>query len=157
VANEKTAKGWNIEQGDTPSSSTGPSVDHTYGNTSGHYLYFETSWVSGSKPLKEGSRVVLETPLIMAAEACLKFAYHMFGRSIGSLEVYIRRGKHFKKLWSKKGEQGNKWHLAEVNLKVNIEYKVCVIYVMYFVYFVYFGRTARLRCLTVYRLPYFCS
>ena len=48
----------------------------------------------------------------------------MYGRSIGSLEVYIRKGKHSRKMWSTKGNKEDKWHTAEIELAINIEYKV---------------------------------
>ena len=75
-------------------------------------------------PLKLGSRVVLQSPLILSPQVCLTFAYHMLGSSMGSLEVYIRRGKHSRKMWSDKGDKGDKWLTAQVELAVNIEYKV---------------------------------
>ena len=118
-------KKWNIGRGPTPSRNTGPSFDHTYKNTSGNYLFFEASWSGkGTPPLKEGSRIVLESPLVLSSQVCLRFAYHMYGQSIGALEVYIRKGKHFRKMWSAEGNKKDKWHTAEIELAINIEYKV---------------------------------
>jgi hypothetical protein len=34
---------WQRDFGGTPSSRTGPKVDHTLGTSSGHYMYIETS------------------------------------------------------------------------------------------------------------------
>lgn len=127
TSSSKGVKGWNIGRGRTPTRNTGPSFDHTYRNASGSFLYFEASWVSGkNQPLRDGSRVVLESPLVMASSVCLRFAYHMYGRSINRLDVFIRRGKHFRKVWTKKGAQGNKWFTTEIDLSINIEYKVTI-------------------------------
>lgn len=127
-SSSKGVKGWNIGRDKTPSRNTGPSFDHTHkGKKTGHFLYFEASWSSrSSKPLKNGDRVILISPLIMASQVCLKFAYHMYGKSINALEVFIRRGKHYRKVWSKEGEQGEDWHIAEIDLAVNIEYKISI-------------------------------
>ena len=135
-SSELGVKKWNIGSGRTPSQKTGPSFDHTYKNVSGNYLFFEASWSGkGTPPLKAGQRIVLESPLILSSQVCLRFAYHMYGQSVGALEVYIRKGKHFRKMWSVKGNQKDKWHTAQVELAVNIEYKVNLNLVLYFVNF----------------------
>ncbi|XP_066912161.1 uncharacterized protein [Clytia hemisphaerica] len=123
---KKGVKGWNIGKGATPSHRTGPSVDNTIKTKTGKYLYFEASWVSGTTPLRRGSRVILESPIIFSSQVCMKFAYHMYGKGVGSLEIHIRRGKHSRKMWSKKGDQGDKWYQAEVELAINIEYKITI-------------------------------
>mgnify|MGYP000654348182 CR=1 FL=1 len=42
--NDSTENGnWISYSGATPSTSTGPAYDHTYGNVTGKYLFFETS------------------------------------------------------------------------------------------------------------------
>lgn len=119
-------KEWNIGRGRTPSAKTGPSFDNTFKNASGTYLYFEASWATGTKPLRKGDRVILESPFILAPSVCLRFAYHMFGRDTDALEVYMRKGKHFKKVWHKNGNQGNKWLKATIDLSVNIEYQISI-------------------------------
>lgn len=108
----------------TPSYNTGPEYDHTYGNKTGKYIFLEASFVENTKPLKEGDRIIFQSPLMLASEACLKFAYHMHGRTMGSLEVVVRNGKFKRKMWEKKGEQGKKWKYAEISLAINIEYNV---------------------------------
>ena len=119
-------KNWNIGRGRTPSGRTGPSFDHTYKNNSGQYLYFESSWVAGTTRLKNGDRVILQSPYILSTVACLRFAYHMYGTDINALEVYIRNGRHSRKIWQKKAPQGNNWLIAEINLAVSIEYQVSI-------------------------------
>lgn len=122
-----SAKSWNIGRGKTPSSNTGPSFDHTFKNKTGNYLYFEASWVSGTNRLDKGDRVILTSPPILTTTACLRFAYHMYGKNVEALEVFIRNGKHSRRMWQKKGNQGNKWFVANVELVVNIDYHVSFI------------------------------
>jgi hypothetical protein len=48
------------------------------------------------------------------AEKCLTFYYHMFGKHIGALNVFIKdmNGNEYS-VWSKSGDQGNvsRWKL----------------------------------------------
>lgn len=117
---------WIFGRGKSPSMYTGPEYDHTFKNMSGHYLYFETSGLGDGRRLRKGSTVVLESPMILAPSLCLEFAYHMFGRDMGALNVFIRNGKHKRKVWYKTGPQGQSWQKAKIDLKVNIEYKITI-------------------------------
>ena len=130
-SSENGVKGWNVGQGPTASINTGPSFDHTFKNVSGHYLYFEASWIHGTPRLKNNDRVILESPIIVAPLACLKFAYHMYGSDVKGLEVYLNNGMHRKKIWHRDGPQGNNWNTAELDLSISIEYFVSI----FFVYF----------------------
>ncbi|XP_065669264.1 uncharacterized protein LOC100200388 isoform X3 [Hydra vulgaris] len=125
-SSEKGVKAWNIGQGPTASLNTGPSFDHTFKNLSGHYLYFEASWIQGTPRLKNNDRIILESPTILAPYACLKFAYHMFGVDIKGLEVYLNSGIHRKKIWHRDGPLGNKWNSVELDLSINIEYYISI-------------------------------
>lgn len=131
LSSARGVKSWNIGKGKTPSAKTGPSFDHTFKNMSGHFLYFEASWIAGTKRLEKGDRVILQSPFILATSICLSFAYHMYGRDINALEVYIRNGKHARRMWSKKGNQGDKWFTANVELDVNIEFQVTIIFCVF--------------------------
>lgn len=76
---------WIVDSGETVSSSTGPFLDKTKGDTSGRYIYTEAS---GSK---EGDVAEFVSPCIKIdkANAQLEFFYHMFGDHIGELHVDI--------------------------------------------------------------------
>jgi len=74
--------GWTIDQGGTTSSGTGPSS----GNMGDWYLYLETS--GGSL----GSQSFAELPpldLSSVSSPILRFYYHMFGASMGTLSVEV--------------------------------------------------------------------
>ncbi|CAC5390463.1 unnamed protein product [Mytilus coruscus] len=97
---------WRGHSGSTPSTSTGPSAAYK-GN---YYLYFETSNGNTGSIARLVSRdFIFEFP------GCLKFHYHMFGSTMGTLNVY--QGNRL--IWRKTGNQGNQWQLAELVLQAN--------------------------------------
>eukprot|EP00117_Sycon_ciliatum_P042503 scpid2178/ scgid30914/ MAM and LDL-receptor class A domain-containing protein C10orf112 len=78
---------WYRTQGATASFHTGPQADHTYGNSTGHYVYFETSvGVSGHSAILR-SRLITTQP---SMNSRLSFWYHMYGAAIGWLSVQIQ-------------------------------------------------------------------
>ncbi|XP_052090794.1 MAM and LDL-receptor class A domain-containing protein 1-like [Mytilus californianus] len=96
---------WIVYSGHTPSTRTGPDVDHTYGNSTGHYLYLEAS----SKPI--GDNVILKSQTLSSSAYCLSFSYHMYGNSMGSLNVYVQdcHNPKLHTIWSKSGDKGQAW------------------------------------------------
>jgi hypothetical protein len=76
---------WQIGSGSTPTSSTGPSVDHTTGTSTGHYLYIETSDI-----LNKSSKARLVSENYNPGQYCMSFWYHLFGRDIGTLNIWTR-------------------------------------------------------------------
>ncbi|XP_078598876.1 MAM and LDL-receptor class A domain-containing protein 1-like [Branchiostoma floridae x Branchiostoma japonicum] len=104
---------WNRHAGQTPTSNTGPSVDHTLGTSSGYYMYMETS--TGSPG--EVARLVSAPFPASGTPYCLRFYYHMFGDSIETLNVYIRKqGILGTPVWTLSGNQGNAWTLGHAQL-----------------------------------------
>ncbi|XP_078695030.1 scavenger receptor cysteine-rich domain-containing protein DMBT1-like [Branchiostoma floridae x Branchiostoma belcheri] len=98
---------WIRHRGSTPSTSTGPSGDHTTGH--GYYMYIETS--SGGA----GHVARLLSPTVYGYDwYCLQFAYHMYGTDIGELRVRV--GSSIE--WSRSNNQGNRWHLASVHVYI---------------------------------------
>uniref|UniRef100_H2ZZX6 MAM domain containing 4 n=1 Tax=Latimeria chalumnae TaxID=7897 RepID=H2ZZX6_LATCH len=86
----------------------GPGYDHTTGT--GHYLFFDAS-----SQLVSGYRAQLITYLQPQhfGDLCLSFWYYMYGPQIGTLNVKIKlEGKNETLLWTRKGTQGNVWHLG---------------------------------------------
>lgn len=80
---------WRVNSGATPSDFTGPSSDHTLGNSQGHYLYLEAS---GSC---DEATALLLSPCIELAEGGkpeLVFWYNMRGPDLGSLHVDVFNG-----------------------------------------------------------------
>ena len=75
------------------------SVDNSCNLFAGYYLYIETS-----SPRVRGDKATILTPYLNGAQ-CMKFSYRMYGRDIGSLNIYAKN----QRIFSKSGNQGNKW------------------------------------------------
>ena len=97
---------------------TGPHYDATtFGSSGGMYLYLETS--SGTT----GDTAFFLSPSIdisTLSSAELKFAYHMYGATMGDLAVQVNDGSGWVNVWSVSGQQqtaGNDpWLNAAVSL-----------------------------------------
>ena len=71
-------------------------------------MYIETS-----SPRAQGDNAELvKSGLSFSTKKCLSFYYHMYGDSMGTLNVYVGQ----KKIFTKSGNQGNQWHLAKVDV-----------------------------------------
>lgn len=81
----------------------------------GHYMYIE---VSGVRP---GSKAQLASTLINPQSGkCLRFWYHMYGDSVGKLNVYLWvNGASFPTYpaWSRSKGQGNQWFVGQVSIQ----------------------------------------
>ena len=106
---------WRVNQGGTPSSGTGPQVDHTTGNIFGNYVYLEASNNCF------GKEAVMVSPCIDLtgqSAAHFTFWYNMRGGDMGSLHVDIFNGS----LWILdvippiSGDQGSEWNQAGMSL-----------------------------------------
>ena len=79
---------WTVDNAGTPTTASGPSVDHTLGTSAGKYLFTEAS-----SPAQQGYVANLMTPCInlssATAGARLKFWYHMYGADIVGLHVDV--------------------------------------------------------------------
>lgn len=76
---------WNVDVGGTPSSSTGPSIDHTLGTSTGKYVYTETSGcnnVTGHLVSDIYDFSALSAPKI-------RFWYHMYGATMGTMHFDV--------------------------------------------------------------------
>ncbi|EDV21956.1 uncharacterized protein TRIADDRAFT_59472 [Trichoplax adhaerens] len=105
---------WVRHKGSTPSFQTGPATDHTLQTSSGHYLYIETS--NGII----GNTADLYSSIIQFAPATCVFSFwrHMYGDSIGNLNVFVAttNGTKMAQLWGKSGSQGNTWQQTMVSI-----------------------------------------
>ncbi|XP_046355169.2 collagen alpha-1(XXVII) chain-like [Haliotis rufescens] len=103
---------WTMNKGGTPSVGTGPSNDHTLENANGHYIYLETS-----AGIPNSAAAYRSSPLGTNHHFCLTFWYHMYGQTVGSLQVKIMTAHTTgSPIWKKDGSQGDQWKLAKVDL-----------------------------------------
>lgn len=78
----------------------------------GKYMYIETS-----SPRQSGDNAKLVFKRSVSGMLCLKFFYHMYGSTMGTLNVYSGS----KKIFTKSGDQGNKWEKVERSITSSVE------------------------------------
>nr|XP_054750330.1 MAM and LDL-receptor class A domain-containing protein 1-like [Lytechinus pictus] len=100
---------WYRHSGDPPIPNSGPSVDHTLGNTFGFYAYLKTDVGNDGDFGKLTSRSVTAGP----QGICASWWYHMKGADINKLEVW-RDGST--KEWVRVGHQGPDWRQGQIYL-----------------------------------------
>ncbi|XP_021350862.1 MAM and LDL-receptor class A domain-containing protein 1-like isoform X1 [Mizuhopecten yessoensis] len=106
---------WTLQTAGTPSSNTGPSSAHTGSN----YIFYEVS-----SPATPGETAKLETyNAIPAMDRCLSFWYHMYGGSVGNLQISTTSSGV---LWTKSGDQGDMWVKATVNLPADPSFQLYI-------------------------------
>ncbi|XP_078370268.1 uncharacterized protein LOC144653914 isoform X2 [Oculina patagonica] len=100
---------WTQHTGSTLTLFTGPDYDHTTG--SGFYMYIESS-----TPQTTGDNAKLELSVSENGEtSCLTFYYHMYGNTLGTLNVFSGNDMIF----SRTGNQGQYWHEAKRTIYLN--------------------------------------
>ena len=111
---------WWLMQGSTSSVNTGPNGDHTTG--SGIYSYVESS-----SPNFPNKTFIIYTPTFDVSATpgkVLSFWYHMYGASMGDLEVYILQNGISTPIDTISGDQGNNWHLAYYPIMATGQFKI---------------------------------
>ncbi len=104
---------WTLQSGSTPTSNTGPTGDHTTG--SGNYLFTESS--SPNNPARTAELFSPCIDLEPYASADLSFWYHLWGTTMGTLNVDVWNGTAWTQAaWSRTGNQGNNWLQGTLSL-----------------------------------------
>ena len=111
---------WWLKQGPTSSVNTGPSGDHTSGN--GIYYYVESS-----SPNFPNQVFTVYTPTFDISATpgkVLSFWYHMYGASMGDLEIGFLSGGSYTALDTISGNQGNQWRFAYYPITTTNNFKI---------------------------------
>ncbi|XP_036140457.1 MAM and LDL-receptor class A domain-containing protein 2 isoform X2 [Monomorium pharaonis] len=119
---------WKRHNFETPSLhiGTGPTHDHTLGaGNDGHYLYIEAS----GRLVNDTARII--SPLYnssLTESGCFSLWYHMYGATIGSLNIYFKPELTAPRLiFTKSGNQGNQWFHGISSLpKVNVSFQIII-------------------------------
>ncbi|XP_045208516.1 MAM domain-containing glycosylphosphatidylinositol anchor protein 1-like [Mercenaria mercenaria] len=107
---------WTLISGETPTTNTGPSNDHTLGTAAGKYIFIETS-----APRKLNERAALMSPLIDTWNhnyMCFSMWYFAYGSNIGDLRIILKQSKFVNKtetLWIN-SFQGSLWKQTTVSI-----------------------------------------
>ncbi|XP_019641852.1 PREDICTED: MAM and LDL-receptor class A domain-containing protein 1-like [Branchiostoma belcheri] len=108
---------WTRRRGSTTTSGTGPTGDHTTG--SGYYMHIDGTGQSLGKKARLKSSLIFTRG---AQDFCLEFYYHMYGSTVGTLNVYRDRSYSSYRVWSMSGNQGNAWQKASVDFSSSSSY-----------------------------------
>lgn len=120
---------WLLGSGSTASVFTGPSNDHTTGYGYGKYMFIEAS-----APRQAGDKARLMSERFVPTTLrgyCIRFWYHMYGASIGTLNVLVKNRAGNSSLsetleWSLSGNQGNQWRQGQAPVRSTLDsYQVC--------------------------------
>ena len=103
---------WAIWSGPTYSNLTGPQGDHTTGN--GNYWYVESS-IPGF-PNKVFMSQTDTFDISSTPGQILSFWYHMYGATMGDLNVWLNDNNGPRIIDSIQGDQGDEWHLKYIDL-----------------------------------------
>lgn len=113
---------WNLKSSNVPATSTEPAVDHTLGNSSGHYILLKTFC-----PQQSMKTARISSPVISKRSKDCKiiFNYHMYGpgsRNLILLQVTVTN--HTKTLLNLIEEQGNFWQRKELLLSSDEDFQL---------------------------------
>ena len=83
-------------------------------------------YIEASSPRKRGENAQLLTPTYSSPNgACLSFYYHMYGRTMGTLNVFMKQtGRQNRRLWTLSGNQGNTWSLVNIVVPASPSYAI---------------------------------
>jgi hypothetical protein len=106
---------WRTLTGTTPTSATGPDVDHTTGTSSGRYLYIEPTMNCLNKT---ASLITPVLDLSASSHPVLSLWYHAYGADIGSLHADIFDGNIVTEevVSPISGNKGNQWKELRIDL-----------------------------------------
>ncbi|XP_041467171.1 MAM and LDL-receptor class A domain-containing protein 1-like [Lytechinus variegatus] len=112
---------WELNRGTTGSQETGPSKDHTTGTENGRYVYIDAT---DFRQADDNAR--LESATLPAEDSCFRFWYHMYGKGMGSLNVYTRDQINQLMVleWSESGNHGDRWLEGVVSLSSMNSYNI---------------------------------
>ncbi|KAK2822608.1 hypothetical protein Q5P01_022673 [Channa striata] len=115
---------WVRQSGITHNPNTGPDSDHTTNTPTGYYYYLPSSTAD-----RAGQTATMFSPLYPAVKgSCLQLWYHMYGKGMGTLNIYQQSEDGKKALiYSQTGDQGRQWRFAQASLLPRVQpYRIMV-------------------------------
>lgn len=87
---------------------------------SGFYIHLESS-----NPRSKGESVRFESPYVISSYKCVTFWYHMWGKHVGRLNIFVAQNLGSEKLkWRLSGNQGDSWIEGSTGINNTFAYKV---------------------------------
>ncbi|CAL1532684.1 unnamed protein product [Lymnaea stagnalis] len=122
---------WTRWSGKTPTDDTGPSTDYTTRSDQGHYVFLETT---GQQRGDRANLISMIFQPAIATNECLTFRYHMYGKHVGNLSVFLtpanldtKKMKDSHRFFHVTGNRSNEWHLGNVRLsKQTAAFKIVI-------------------------------
>lgn len=115
---------WVVNNGETPTFGTGPTIDHTFGTSKGKYIYVK----SIGAQVKEFARIKSYSFDKLNQPFCFEFWYHMVGRDILSLNIYqyLEESDQERLIWSLNGQQSTQWSRGQIPLVSNERFSIII-------------------------------
>ncbi|XP_036697163.1 MAM and LDL-receptor class A domain-containing protein 1 [Balaenoptera musculus] len=113
---------WNLKTSSIPASGTEPAADHTWRNSSGHYIFINSLFPQ--QPMRAAR---ISSPVISRRSKNCKiiFHYHMYGHGIGALTlIQVSVSNQTKVLFNLTVEQGNFWKREELSLSGDEDFQL---------------------------------
>jgi hypothetical protein len=117
---------WQLNKGETGLFSTGPTRDHTTGTSQGQYAFIKASdQINGDKARLLSPVLKLRSQSVSCE---MRLYYHMYGKNIGSLNVYLRSGVggNEQVLIKKQGEVGNYWERIDLLIDYTNPFQIII-------------------------------
>ncbi|TKS79616.1 LDL-receptor class A domain-containing protein 2 Skeletal organic matrix MAM and [Collichthys lucidus] len=109
---------WVRQSGSTLNPNTGPDSDHTTNTPTGHYYYLSSS----AADVDHQTAKMYSPPYPAGKGACVQLWYHMYGKGMGTLNVYQQsEGGKQDLIFSQTGDQGRLWKFAQASLLPRVQ------------------------------------
>ncbi|XP_041460944.1 MAM and LDL-receptor class A domain-containing protein 2-like [Lytechinus variegatus] len=103
---------WTRSSGETGSIGTGPNTDHTKKDQTGYYIYAEATGQQSGNVARLNSAYLNN---VDESGYCMEFWFHAYGRHIGSLTIYERRGDREVQIWRETESRGPRWNPGRIH------------------------------------------
>ena len=70
-------------------------------------------YIEASRPRRRGDNAKLARMVTLSGNSCLRFYYHMYGNSMGTLKVKLVNNVIFEE----SGNHGNQWNMKDIPLE----------------------------------------
>ncbi|XP_025786771.1 MAM and LDL-receptor class A domain-containing protein 1 [Puma concolor] len=113
---------WNLKASSIPAAGMEPAADHTFRNSSGHYIFIKSLFPQ--QPMRAAR---ISSPVISRRSKNCKiiFHYHMYGNGIGALTLsQVSISNQTKVLLNLTVEQGNFWQRKEISLSGDEDFQL---------------------------------